>query len=310
MSVIVTKPDTTEFGYNLNQLQTEINAVPAIAPSCLSISLNSGAFDFEFAVALSVEEEAVLETMIENHVPDTSEINITELPISADTNKLAVQSSAKPMLDGKVTYAVWAGAGDDMVTGETGDGELLDFTMTTGVPMVTKDVRFHPDNGRVWINEAYIRYENAGQGDWTCGIIMAPATQLQQLANLDLIVEDNLVKFAPGGPGTGTHGFAATPALIPRTASRDGDWDYDGTDLTPNMTGTGAYRISDIEQPVHKFVTKIPCRGTTGTYFNLASDDTAELMYPYFIRVAFTNASDTNWNAQVFLEIYREKTIK
>lgn len=126
--------------------------------------------------------------------------------------------------------------------------------------------------------------------------------------NLDLIIENNWVKPAPDGPGTGTHGFAGSPRLIPRTYSKDGDWDYDGTSLIPNMIHTGNYRISDIEQHVHKYINRIPLVGTTNTHVPFSSDDTSLLPVGYFIRVKCVNASNSSWKATVFMEIYRERT--
>jgi len=294
----------------LDQLQSEINANTSIIPSLLSISANGTTLNFEFAAELSTEELAAFDVTVAAHVPAEDIISVSQLPISRETNKLAVQSSAKPMLSENQTYVVWTGAGDDMVTGETGAGDVLDFMMTPGTPFVQKDLHFHPMNGRVWMNEGYVRYENAGPGDYAEAHTIAPASELQQMFNLDLIVENNLVKYSSGGPGTGTHGFGATPVLIPRLYKKDGDWDWnEQTGLVPNFEGTGEYRISDIEQIIYKYFNKIPCHGTTNTYFNMASDDTAEMPQPYFMRIKFHNVSDTTWNAQCFIEMYREDTV-
>ena len=141
------------------------------------------------------------------------------------------------------------------------------------------------------------------------------ATPLQQSANLDLEVTNNFIHLAAGGPTNGTHGWAdATKiALIPRTFSQDGDWDYDGVTLTPNTGGTGVYKISDIDQTVNKFANRIPIFGTC-YYFSITSDETTELPANYFLKVC-TKTTDgaaftATCHASVMLEIYRELTYK
>jgi hypothetical protein len=300
---------TKDGEYNISQLQQEINGNLSIIPSCHGINATGNQIECLFTADLSTDEQNTLASLIDTHIPRDTFIPVSELPISPDTNKLAVQASAKPLITNKTTYAIWAGAGDNLSTHEIGGGELLNFDMVPGQATTTKSIKFDSLHGRVWINEGYLRFENAGSGDYVSSTINAPATQLQQLVNLDLIVEDNWVKYSSSGPGTGTHGFAATPVLVPRTFSNDGDWDYDGTNLLPNFAGTGAYKISDIDRVVHRYVNHIPCRGTCSVYFNMASDDTAELVYPYFISITFYNVSNTTWNAQVLMEIYRERTV-
>lgn len=298
---------TREGEVNLNQLQSEINSTSAIVPSCISISASGTTLTLSFAAALNSGEEVALESVIATHVPNDTYVAISELPKSPETGKIAMHASAKPLQE-KQTYAVWAGAGDDMATGGAGDGPLLSFFMTPGVPAVSVDIKFHPNNGKVWINEGYFKFDGAGAGDTISAFVMAPPTSMQTVANLNMVIVDDWVKFAPGGPGTGTHGLAATPVLIPRSFSRDGDWDYDGTNLLPNMTGTGGYKISTIERVYHKYINRIPLYGSSHTYVNMASDDTAGMPYPYFIRVTCTNASNGTWNLQAFMEIYRERT--
>lgn len=310
MSTIVSKTITSEV--NLDQLQAEINADAAIVPSCLSISVSDTDYDFEFAADLSTEEGTELDTVISNHVPEIDVVEISHLPISSlDGKKLAVHSSPKPDVDGSVTYAVWTGSGDDVDSDPPilGGGDLLCFNCVSGTATVSKNVKFdHAAFGRIWIHEAYLKFTGGGIADYISSEVVASASALQTSVNLDLVLDNDLVKYAPGGAGTGTHGFAATPVLIPKTFSKDGNWDYDGTNLTPNLTGTGGYDISIVDVPVHRFVNKIPCFGTCETYFSMTSDETAEIPSGYYMTITVYNNSDTNWNASVIMEIYREKT--
>jgi hypothetical protein len=305
MAVEYVKPKSGDV--NLVQLQAEINSATAIVPSCTSVSRAGDELTLTFAAALNSGEEAGVEAIIAAHVANEAYIAISELPKSPETGKIAMHASAKP-LQSQQTYAVWAGAGDDMTTAGPGEGPLLSFFMTPGVPSVSVDIKFHPNNGKVWINEGYFKFDGAGAGDTISATVMAPATAVQTVANKNMIIEDGWIKFAPGGPGTGTHGFAATPVLIPRNFSRDGHWDFDGTNLLPNLTNTGQYKISNVEQVYHKYINRIPVYGSSHTYVNMASDDTAGMPYPYFIRVTCANASNGTWNLQAFMEIYREKT--
>jgi len=241
------------------------------------------------------------------------------LPLSSSLgNKLSVHSSSKPEPDDVTTFAVWAGCGDDITqeiaTNSIGAGDLLMFNMTydaVGSHVDSKDIKFDPRHGRVWVHEAYLKFENGGIPDYLSADVMAPATTTQSVANLDCVLVDNWIKPAPGGVGTGTIGFAATPKLMPRPYSKDGDWDFDGTNLIPNLNATGSYRISDIDRPVHRYFNKIPLYGSSTTYFTLTSEETAELRVDlgYYIRINVYNNSNSAWNLSVIMEIYRERTV-
>lgn len=236
------------------------------------------------------------------------------LPLSdIDSNKLMVHSSTKPRIDGEPDfYVIWTSTGDDTSTGTAAEGEPLSFHMTTGVSSLTKDVKFDQSiNGRVFIAEAYLKFDNGGEGDSLTSEVVASPTVLQQAVNLDLVVTNNIVSYSQSGPGTGTHGFAANPILIPRTFSLDGEWNFDieTMSLTPNFTGTGNFRIMDIEKPVHRFFNKLPCHGSSYGYFSMAGDETTELPAGFFVRVRVDNVSDGDWSAHVVMEIYRQVTM-
>jgi len=235
-----------------------------------------------------------------------------KLPISnLDGVKLAVHTSSKPYLEGKTTYAVWTGSGDNAMNGMMCDGDILEFDLVPGKSEHAIEVKHDQAmNGRVWIHEGYLKFEGGGSGDYVDATVVAMATPLQTAVNLDLIITDNWITYSVGGAGTGTHGFAdaAKIVLVPRPFSRDGDWDYDGTNLTPNFTNTGGYKMSDIERIVSKYMNKLPCRGTCNNFFSMTSDDTSELLQNYFIRITAHNVSNTTWFATAIIEIFRERT--
>jgi hypothetical protein len=245
---------------------------------------------------------------------------IEDLPFSRHLeNKLAVHASSKPEPEGISTYAIWAGSGDDPSLPEDeslGAGDLLAFNMTYGNPSEVKDIKFDPRHGRVWIHEAYVKFENGGVADYLTADVMAPATPLQQAVDLNYYVEDGWLKYytggspLPGSPPIELYGLAGTPVLVERSFSKDGDWDYDGINLTPNFAGNGLYKITTIERPVHRYFNKVPLNGTSATYFTMSSEETAELPVAlgYFIRVNVYNNSDSNWSISIIMEIYREKT--
>lgn len=302
----------TQFNFTMlqvkpDQLRREINDNETFVSTCLYITTEGNNVLIVFNIDLTTEEEVELNHVVEDHSPEEDYVAVSTLPIS-DVNKLAVHASPKPLTD-NVNYVVWTGAGDNIGSGQVGDGDILVFEMTPGVAEVIKDVRFDPIHGKVWIHEGFVMWANAGIGDNISSVIMGEASPLQTFANLDLVIDENhWVKPAPGGPGTGTHGFAGTPTLIPRTFSMDGDWDYDGVSLLPNTSGTGAYRISDIEQCIHKYINKIPLYGTATTYVPFTSDDTSYIPPGFFVRIKCVNFSDSSWTANVFMEIYRERT--
>jgi hypothetical protein len=261
---------------------------------------------------------------------------ITEVLITQNTpalgNKVAVHSSPKPELEGTETFVVWTGAGDDPNATDgcgLGEGDLLNFLMTIGIPEVTKDVIWNQAAfGRVWIHEAYLKFTNGGNGDYITAYVMSKPSNILDAAtvaalegagqlplgavSLDLVQheeDETRFKMAPDGPGTGTHGFGGTPVLVPHTFTKNGDWDFDGTNLLPNLTGTGSFTIHNVEKICHKYVNKVPCFGTCATYFMMSSDETAEIRDGYFARITCYNKSNTNWQASVLMEIYREQTV-
>lgn len=236
---------------------------------------------------------------------------------SLDNTKIAVHSSPKPITPNATTYAVWTGA-SDLVTGSPipemniGIGDRLSFEFLGSPPpeSISIDMKFDPRHGRVWIHEGYVKFEGAYHGDYMVGDVMAEGSLLQPYANLIGTIENNwFIPTPPGSPYAPTHGFAATPTLVPRTFSNDGDWDYDEAteQLTPNFTQTGGYKISIIERVIHRYAI-LPVCGDTTTFFILSSDETTELPAGYFVRITAHNLSRKYWMACVFLEIYRERT--
>ncbi len=307
MSTFVNK--TKSGVYSIGELQREINASALIVPSCLSITGSDTDLILEFAAELDGAEDAELDAIILAHVEPAETINVSTLTFSElDGKKLAVHTSYKPLIDGSQCIAQWTGAGDDIAGGIVGGGELLHFVMS-GPGSVSKNLEFLPTAGRVWLHEGYLKFVGGGEGDSISATIVAPATSLQQSVNLDLVMDGNDVKYSQGGPGTGTHGFAAAPILIPRPFQKDGGWDYNGVSLTPNFGNTGLYKICDIEVEFQKYINKIPCYGDCATYFSMTSDETAELVQPYFLRITCDTVSNNDWHASVIMEIYRERTI-
>lgn len=306
--------------YEVSQLEAEINSDASIVPSCLAITATGTSLSLEFAADLSVDEETALDALILAHVPDVESIDVAQLPFSEiDGNKLAVHPSYKPNVSGITTYAVWGGAGDELDV----DGNLVDNGMIGGGPLLHLDcgtddnyveavAKFHPGNGRVWLHEAYIKFQDAPSNSYLSGGILAMGVPLQQVVNLDLVVTDDVITYAPGGPGTGTHGFADPNkiSLVPRSFSKDGDWDLVDGNLIP-AAGNGGYKLFAVDTLVHRFVNHIPTKGSS-PYFSITSDETTELPKNYYVRVCAGTTDGSNfasvWHASVILELYRERT--
>lgn len=252
-----------------------------------------------------------------SHSIDTSKTSIIDtikqdFPISEVGNKVWVHSSSKPQPNNKTLYIQWIGSGDDVVNHILGgnDNSLLHFNCTTGTYLTSKDIKFDPIFGDVYIHEGYLSWHNAGDNDHVSVDVMAEPSPLQTFVNKDLVVDnEGYISYSTGGPGTGTHGFAGIPHLISRSFSMDGEWDYsETTGLVPNFTNTGAYRMSIYEMTVHRFMNDIPVYGTNPSLFRMVSDESFKLPPGYFIRISCHNASDTNWHATAMITIYRERT--
>lgn len=314
--------------YKASTIVGEINVSPDIAPSCLSITAVDVNLTLEFVAALSGAEDTALDAIIAAHVPPAEYIDVKQLPFSKldgeSNKKLAVHPSYKPDVDGITTYAVWGGAGDqldgsfDLVDdGEIGGGPMLHLSCKAIDTEVTAVAKFHTDNGRIWLHEAYVKFDDGPEGAYLSGGIVAMGTPLQQLGGLDLEITNHVISYAAGGPGTGTDGFADADkiVLVPRSFSHDGEWNYDplGTPPLTPAAGDGEYRMYDEDTMVHRFVNRISCRGSS-PYFSITSDETTELPKHYYVKVSARKEDDTafgaDWHASVLLEIYRERTYK
>jgi len=241
-------------------------------------------------------------------------INVTDnFPKSTiDGKKLSVHTSYKPEIPDYTTFAIWTGAGDDLsdLANGLGNGDLLNIHSEQGTPKKHVDIKFNPAYGRVWIHEAYVKFSGGGFGDYMEAEIIATGVPLQQMANLDLVLDGNIIKYSTNGPGTGTHGFASAESitLIERSYSRDGDWDYIDGNLVPNFYGLGRYKMSTVDTVVNRFVNKLPCYGSCPNYFSMSSDETTELLPNYYARMTVHNVSDSDWYLSAIIEMYRVST--
>lgn len=301
---------------DITQLKNELNGSVDITATVINIDLDTVSvtgnnINITWNTDLLVDEITAQDVVVAAHTVQIPDVSLIDLPISTLGKQLAVHQSTKPAVDGKEFFLQWTGAGDDVANGLIGGGDLLVFDIKDTDTTVTKEIRFDPQFGDVYIHEGYAKWSHAdpmanGTGDYMSAMIMAEPTPLQTAANLDYIVADNWITYA--GPGAGTHGFAGQPVLIPRPFSKDGDWDYDGVNLTPNMGGTGPYKMSSVMRTVHRYMNKIPMCFTSGSYNRLTSDETAYLPPGYFIRVTAFNTSSSNWNCAFMFEVYRERT--
>lgn len=233
-----------------------------------------------------------------------------DFPISDVGTKMAVHDSPKPVVPGKSIYAYWCGAGDDVVNHVIGGGQKAILKTVVGQATTSVDLKFDSQFGKVYLHDGFIIWKDAGVGedlgDSVSVEIIASPTSLQTAANLNYVIESNKVKAV--APGTGTHGFAASPTLVPNITTT-GWWNYDATaGLTFSTTQTGKYDIWDIEKTANRFVNKFLVFGTNNTYTDLSSEDTSEIPAGYFIRMIAHNVSDTVWYACILMEMFRERT--
>lgn len=232
-----------------------------------------------------------------------------DLPKNMKMNgKISFHESSRPDTVEKPLITAWTGSGDDIDNHIIWGGDMLAFTMEPGIATKAIDIKFDPLFGDAWIHEAYGMWENAGFGDYINAYTIAPACPLQPFVDKNFIIVDNKVIFSPGGPGTGTHGFAGLPAPVD-SPTKTGTWDYsEETGLVPNFTGTGGYDIWTVEKVSNQFISKLPVAGTTYSYVMLQSADSAKLISPFFLRIVANNITDTSWKMWLFITVYREQT--
>lgn len=224
--------------------------------------------------------------------------------------KLWVHQSPKPEVDGKHFFSQWTGRGDNMTTGELGGGNQCIIETIIGVVDAAVDIELYNIGSDVYIHEGYAMWDGASFGDCFSAYVMARATPLQTAANLDYIIDsEHRIKYI--GAGAGTHGFAATPVLVPSyTQPVDGFWNYNTTTgLTYAPAQDGAYNMYDIEIAVNSFIHHVPVSGSTYSYMRLASSDVSKLPEGYFLRIETHNNSDTVWKLMFMITTFREKTI-
>lgn len=259
--------------------------------------------------------EAELQDFLDNYKAEVDAkppflVQAVDLPKSMKLgDKITFHESSRPDTADNPLITCWTGAGDDVENHVMWGGDIMGFEMNPGESIKYIDVAFDPQFGDTWIHEAYGMWENASFGDYVNAYTMAPGVPLQQFIDLDLILDGNKVLYSPGGPGTGTHGFAANPAPVPSVGGA-GAWDYSKeTGLVPNFTGTGEFDIWTVERLSNQFIAKFPIAGTTYSYVMLQSADSAKLVPPFFLRIEAHNNSNTAWKLWMFLTVYRENSI-
>lgn len=242
---------------------------------------------------------------IDSNPPDSNPVNIAG--VSRTGTKLKIHESSRPDTPDKELVSCWAGVGDDIVNHIIWGGDKAIIESEVGIPTKSVDIKFDPLFGEVWIHEGYAMWENAQIGDSVSVHVIAPPASLQTSINLDLVITGNRVIYSPLGPGTGTHGFADTPAPV-FVNSNNGDWDIVDGNLVPNFNGTGKYCIFTEEKTVSRFIEKVPVAGTTYSYVMLQSADSAKLVYPFYLRFIANNFSNSNWKIWFFMTVYRENS--
>jgi hypothetical protein len=298
---------------NTGQLVSELNNDAAFDATCTEVLYTNGKSEIKlwWSNSLTVEEQAQQNIIMAQHMPAGVDIEVIDIPHSEVGSKLWVHSSAKPEVSGKSFFVLWTSAGDDLtdLADGIGKGEILQFNLKPEDDYQVRTAAFNPFHGDTYIHEGYLNWTGGGEGDHITGDIIATATPMQPYANLDMIIEDNWIKYSPGGPGTGTHGLGGSPTLIKRAFSGDGDWDYSSAlGLRPNFEATGMFKISDIDRTVHRFVNRVATFGDSNGYVRLVSEDTSYMAPGYIIQVECHNVSGSEWTAGIMLTLYRERT--
>lgn len=267
-------------------------------------------YDTAHAIRIITDASAAIKTNESGEL----EVNMGSKQSEVGDKKLWVHESPKPEFEGKQFFAYYTSRGDDIENRHIGKGENLEFVMEPGTNSMTKRIEFidDPAFGRTYIHEAYAQWNDAKLGDHFCVCVYSKATQLQTVLNKDLVLESftsgNKIVMAPGGPGTGTHGFAATPILV-KSHLFTGAWDYSSEGgLVPNMERTGGFDIYDVDMKSNEFMNRIPLLGTSSNFARLESKDTAWIPPGYYIEVEAHNVSNSSWQLTMLMTMFRERT--
>lgn len=230
--------------------------------------------------------------------------------ISEVGEKIWVHNSPKPEKKGRQFYVYWTGSGDDVDNGILGGQDPNFFVMETGTPTNVVDIKFDHSKGDFYIHEGHLLWDGAGIGDYFEAFVVAEPSLVQPFANLDLILDGDMIKYAPGGSGTGTHGFAAVPSPVPNWDGT-GCWDFDKKTqmLIPNVDCAGRWDLFTVEKNVARFINKIPMYSNSYGFETLDSDDTFRIFPGYFVRCTAHNISDGNWVCTFYMTAFRERTL-
>ena len=223
-------------------------------------------------------------------------------------NKLKVASSPKPESETKSYFSCWSNSGDDVINHIIWGGDKLSFSFSPGINKIEKRLYFDPVFGDVFIYSGCCMWKNGNEGDSMYAGLWGPATLLQTHVNLNLVLEGTRVKYSEDGPGTGTHGFASNPILIPNK-TRSGYWNYSPvTGLVPDLTGNGKYDIFTEEKEVFRMINGLEFFGNSNGYIDIKGLDSVQILYPYFIKVVFETNGNSNLYASCYLCLYRENS--
>lgn len=221
-------------------------------------------------------------------------------------NKLQIHESSRPDTKNKQYISCWSSTGDDVVNHVLWGGNSVNIVVDENDTEKYADMKFDPVFGDTWVREGYASWQNVAFGSMISVSVYAEKTNLQTSFGLNLILEGDLIKYSPSGPGTGTHGFASAPVLVPNYFS-NGWWDYDDIlGLQPNLSGSGKFDIYNVEKEIMRFINKVYINGTNYNYFRLESKDICKVVYPYFLRFKFTNVPGNSAKILFFASLFRE----
>ena len=243
-----------------------------------------------------------------NHITGNS-IKIAQTSEIAD-EKVWVHQSAKPEVDGKKFTTQWIGHGDDPTTGGIAKGQVCLVRTVVEQPTSFVDIELLNVGMDIYLHEGYVCWRNADFGDNFSAYVMAKPTPLQTSVNLDYTIDgEHRIHPAAGGAGTGSHGFAGNPVLVP-IFEKTGYWNYDAINGLSYASGAnGEYNMYDIEEEVEALMHHIPLLGNSNGFNRFESADVQKLPVDYFLRIKCYNISNTVWELAFIFTAFREKTV-
>jgi hypothetical protein len=226
--------------------------------------------------------------------------------VNDDDKRVAVQSTAMPQKKNTKFYAQLKGVSDDKENKkrDTGGDPFL-FDISSSDTEIVRDIPFLVEDEYIYMYKGFFSFIDAGFGNTvSLAIIASPVEYVETAGGNYDIDEDNKLFYSEG---TGTIEITSSPTLV-LNKDATGHWNYENSELTPNLDQTGLYDIYVVEKEVDRFIDRF---NIIGTVYNFEVDTTeVARIYPgYFLRISIDNSIANVFKFVANILLFRERTV-